>query len=167
MPRAAGGFVFCAREVPYRDLLDFGGTLSALDTEQMSNVQKAIGNAREVTGEVYCQAQGGCRTVMKSKRADLGFGAVPGDLVEFVPRPRKSLVIDATEAAGFRSRDVMSPQGPRRTRRRRTGRTPSSISRQRRKKEAHCGIANDNGWGLGETLEMAVALLQREHGNDR
>ena len=36
----------------YRDLLDFGGTLSGLDPEQVSNVQKAIRNAREFTGEV-------------------------------------------------------------------------------------------------------------------
>ncbi len=36
----------------YRDLLDFGGTLSGLDPEQVSNVRKAIRNAREFTGEV-------------------------------------------------------------------------------------------------------------------
>lgn len=36
----------------YRDLLDFGGTLSGLDPEQVSNAQKAIRNAREFAGEV-------------------------------------------------------------------------------------------------------------------
>lgn len=36
----------------YRDLLDFGGTLSGLDPEQVSNVRKAVGNAREFAGEV-------------------------------------------------------------------------------------------------------------------
>lgn len=36
----------------YRDLFDFGGTLSALDSQQTANVQKAIDNAREFTGEL-------------------------------------------------------------------------------------------------------------------
>ena len=36
----------------YRDLLDFGGTLSRLDPEQVSNVAKAIKNAQELAGEV-------------------------------------------------------------------------------------------------------------------
>ncbi|MDE0304240.1 MAG: ParA family protein [Albidovulum sp.] len=36
----------------YRDLLDFGGTLAGLDPVQVSNVNKAIENAREFAGEV-------------------------------------------------------------------------------------------------------------------
>lgn len=36
----------------YRDLLDFGGTLSALDPARVSNLDKAIANAREFAGEV-------------------------------------------------------------------------------------------------------------------
>lgn len=36
----------------YRDLLEFGGTLSELEPEQVSNVSKAIRNAREFAGEV-------------------------------------------------------------------------------------------------------------------
>ena len=36
----------------YRDLLEFGGTLSGLEPEQVSNVSKAIRNAREFAGEV-------------------------------------------------------------------------------------------------------------------
>ena len=36
----------------YRDLLEFGGTLSGLDPEQASNVDKAALNAREFAGEV-------------------------------------------------------------------------------------------------------------------
>lgn len=35
----------------YRDLFDYGGTLSALDRKQVSNVDKAIVNAREFAGE--------------------------------------------------------------------------------------------------------------------
>lgn len=107
---------------------------------------------------------------MTAKRADLGFGAALGDLKDFVPRPRKPPATDtaeAAEAAGFRSREASAPQGPRRMRRRRTGRnaqfnlkaTPETI-------KAYCEIADDNGWGLGETLEKAVALLQREYGNN-
>lgn len=36
----------------YRDLFDFGGTLSTLDTTQTSNVQKAVENARDFVGEL-------------------------------------------------------------------------------------------------------------------
>ena len=36
----------------YRDLFDFGGTLSGLDGSQTSNIQKAIDNAREFAGEL-------------------------------------------------------------------------------------------------------------------
>lgn len=36
----------------YRDLLEFGGTLSGLEPEQASNVDKAVQNAREFAGEV-------------------------------------------------------------------------------------------------------------------
>jgi chromosome partitioning protein len=36
----------------YRDLLDYGGTLSSLNPAQVSNIDKAIQNAREFAGEV-------------------------------------------------------------------------------------------------------------------
>lgn len=36
----------------YRDLFDFGGTLSTLDSSQTSNVQKAADNARDFVGEL-------------------------------------------------------------------------------------------------------------------
>ena len=36
----------------YRDMFDFGGTLQGLDPNQVSNLEKAIENAREFTGEV-------------------------------------------------------------------------------------------------------------------
>jgi len=36
----------------YRDLFDFGGTLKALDPSQTSNIEKAIDNAKEFTGEL-------------------------------------------------------------------------------------------------------------------
>ena len=36
----------------FRELFDFGGTLSDLDPSQVSNLGKAIENAREFAGEV-------------------------------------------------------------------------------------------------------------------
>lgn len=43
----------------YRDLFDYGGTLSALDRKQVSNVDKAIVNAREFAGEVIMKLKEG------------------------------------------------------------------------------------------------------------
>lgn len=95
---------------------------------------------------------------------------------------------ELAEATGFRSREPAKPseaprpaetpkpakakpagQGgepdpaPKRLRRRRTGRnaqlniktTPETI-------EAFCSIADARGWGLGETLEHALLLLQKD-----
>lgn len=39
----------------YRDLFDFGGTLSTLDKSQTSNLDKAAQNAREFTGELVAK----------------------------------------------------------------------------------------------------------------
>ena len=39
----------------YRDLFDFGGTLQALDPVQTSNIEKAIDNAKEFTGELVAK----------------------------------------------------------------------------------------------------------------
>lgn len=39
----------------YRDLMDFGGTLSGLNPSQTSNLDKAIANAREFAGEVVAK----------------------------------------------------------------------------------------------------------------
>jgi hypothetical protein len=49
-------------------------------------------------------------------------------------------------------------------RRRRTGRNAQFNLKARPETiEAFCAVADLNGWGLGETLEKAVALLQREY----
>jgi len=117
-------------------------------------------------------------------RADIGFGATldtfdPADWqpAQRVAQPR--LAPEDTrrvaEAAGFHSREVttarLAPQpgaGPaaatQQQRRRRTGRNvqlnlkarPDTIA-------AFCAVADAQGWGLGETLEHAVALLQRDY----
>lgn len=109
---------------------------------------------------------------MTKQRPDLGFGA---ELETFDPqawtpprsratnKPAKDQVQEAASAAGFQSRESAPKTPPRQTRRRRTGRnaqfniktTPETI-------EAFYRIADANGWGLGETLEHAVALLERE-----
>ena len=103
---------------------------------------------------------------MTTERADLGFGEALDNLDEFAPQSKVSTDTDqAAAAAGFKSREPKVPQARRRGRR--TGRnaqfnlksTPETI-------KAYCEIADDNGWGLGETLEKAVALLQREYGNN-
>lgn len=41
----------------YRDLFDFGGTLSSLDSTQTSNIQKAIDNARDFAGELVAKVR--------------------------------------------------------------------------------------------------------------
>lgn len=109
---------------------------------------------------------------MTRERADLGFGAALNDLGAFdirakpspIPRPAKEDVTQAALAAGFHSRESKSPTSAKAQRRRRTGRnvqfniktTPEAIS-------AFCQVADTNGWGLGETLERAVTLLQAEY----
>lgn len=55
---AAGIEVFTSSIVEraaYRDLLDFGGLLAKLDPKQVSNLDKAIQNAREFTEEVVAR----------------------------------------------------------------------------------------------------------------
>ncbi len=105
---------------------------------------------------------------MTVERADLGFGAALGNLEEFSPKPKaapKTGTEQAAEAAGFRSRESRAHQGPGRVRGRRTGRNAQFNLKVRPETiEEFSRIADDNGWGLGETLERAVALLQREYG---
>ena len=53
-------------------------------------------------------------------------------------------------------------------RRRRTGRNVQFNLKARPETiDAYCALADAMGWGLGETLEYAVALLQREYGTPR
>ncbi|WP_425102250.1 hypothetical protein [Tropicibacter sp. S64] len=127
------------------------------------------------------------------ERADLGFddeldGFDPADWTpKAKPKPEpeaREKARELAEATGFRSREPARPaqtpkpktkpagQGTRTPaaekkppRRRRTGRnaqfniktTPETI-------EAFCAIADARGWGLGETLEHAVLLLQKDKG---
>ena len=104
-------------------------------------------------------------------RPDLGFG---DELEQFDPAdwstsPRGPVSGEATrrsaDAAGFRSREPERPAEPERPlRRRRTGRNAQfNIKARPDTIEAFCAVADGQGWGLGETLEHAVALLQRTY----
>ncbi len=115
---------------------------------------------------------------MSKERADLGFA---DNLEDFNPaewspkpaqnsnaRPPKAETRKAAVAAGFRSREPQ-PEPERAgegsaPRRRRTGRNAQFNLKARPDTiEAFCAIADRQGWGLGETLEQAVALLKREY----
>ena len=109
---------------------------------------------------------------MTKQRANLGFGAALDDLGGFDPKAKPASpqrvvredIAEAAEAAGFRSREPKLAASSKVPRRRRTGRsaqfnikaTPETI-------ETFCNIADANGWGLGETLEHAVALLRQQY----
>lgn len=56
--RAGGIDIFATpivERAAYRDLFDYGGTLAGLDPAQVSNLDKAIQNAREFAGEVVAR----------------------------------------------------------------------------------------------------------------
>src|SRR5690606_25229044 len=120
---------------------------------------------------------------MTKERAKLGF---EDDLDGFDPaewspveiaRPRLDPEIAGrvAEVAGFRRREPVLNQPPYsypiegragqgRPRRRRTGRNAQlNLKAKPETIDTYCAIADAKGWGLGETLEHAVALLQREY----
>ena len=117
------------------------------------------------------------------QRADLGFvvddtGFDPADWDVGTPAPKPPQKLDArkvAEATGFRSREAGSGAGgaapaatappPKQVRRRRTGRNAQFNLKARPETiQSFCAVADAKDWGLGETLEHAVALLQREYG---
>lgn len=107
-------------------------------------------------------------------------------------RPSKASTAKVAEASGFKSREakpskeeadladgsvadaVLTGQGAaaarkpletQKQRRRRTGRNAQFNLKARPETiDAYCSLADRMGWGLGETLERAVALLEKEHG---
>ena len=120
---------------------------------------------------------------MGRDRADLGFtdeSLDDFDLNEFTPRqaPEPRLpsgeTSRAAEASGFRSRESKAstsssgdagegPPAPQR--RRRTGRNAQFNLKARPETiAAYCTLADRMGWGLGETLEKAVELLEERYG---
>lgn len=127
---------------------------------------------------------------MSKERASLGFGDELADFKadEWAPKPATNVnarpdqteTRKAAEAAGFRSREpkaapIASAVPARATkldeagegtlqRRRRTGRNAQfNLKAKPETIEAFCAIADRQGWGLGETLEHAVDLLQQRH----
>jgi len=117
---------------------------------------------------------------MGRDRIDLGFGDPLDDLdlTEFKPRhapvarPESGETSRAAEAAGFRSRESKMPDaqpggagGAPQQRRRRTGRNAQFNLKARPETiAAYCALADRMGWGLGETLEKAVELLEERYG---
>lgn len=121
---------------------------------------------------------------MANERADLGFsdaldefnpeewGPPKGGIANDKPavqRPEKAATSQAAAAAGFRSREPKPDPESRAgegtaPRRRRTGRNAQFNLKARPETiAAFCAVADRQGWGLGETLEKAVALLEREY----
>lgn len=129
---------------------------------------------------------------MTKQRASLGFADSLDDfnLDEWAPKEKKAdkakdissngqeedtkqlaseIASQAAKAAGFKSRE------PKKTapiikeevalpRRRRTGRNAQFNLKARPETiAAFCAIADGQEWGLGETLEKAVALLEKEY----
>ncbi len=117
---------------------------------------------------------------MGRDRVNLGFGDPLDDLdlTEFKPRrapavrPQSGETSRAAEAAGFRSREAKESEkiadgagGAVQQRRRRTGRNAQFNLKARPETiAAYCAIADQMGWGLGETLEKAVELLEDRYG---
>lgn len=116
---------------------------------------------------------------MARERADLGFAEALDefDPAEWQPKPEKparqksektaSRMI--AEASGFKSREAPKQEragkGSPALRRRRTGRNAQFNLKARPETiTAFCSVADRQGWGLGETLEKAVELLEREYG---
>ena len=106
-------------------------------------------------------------------RSDLGFGAALEDLTTFdaVPKkaPDRAGAVAAAEATGFRSREPKpAPKAAppaRALRRRRTGRNAQfNLKAKPETIDAFCAVADANDWGLGETLEYAVTLLEQSYG---
>ena len=115
---------------------------------------------------------------MTKQRADLGF---TDNLEEFDPaewtpaKPRAANdrveTAQAAEAAGFKSREPRSPPaqpasrvGQGAPRRRRTGRNAQfNLKTTLEAIAAFTAIADRLDWGLGETFEKAIPLLEREY----
>lgn len=112
---------------------------------------------------------------MSANRSSLGFG---DELDDFNPdvwsasrpaRPRAAPEPAArrlAEAIGFKSREpAASSAAARPDRRWRTGRNAQfNLKARPQTIAAFCAIADAQGWGLGETLEHAVALLEERYG---
>lgn len=88
-----------------------------------------------------------------------------------IQRPSKEITEKAAEAAKFPSREpknvskIQQKDAEKLQRRRRTGRNAQlNLKAKPETIEAFYQIADVHGWGLGETLEKAVSLMQKHLG---
>lgn len=105
---------------------------------------------------------------MVKERSNLGFSDVLEDINPdewkikklHSNEKQKALVTQAALASGFQSRE--SKKSPANIqRRRRTGRNMQfNLKASPETIKTFCNIADQQGWGLGETLEKAVHLLE-------
>jgi hypothetical protein len=93
------------------------------------------------------------------------------DVSEFIPKagpdksaPMPEQIKAVAEEARFRSREpTLAPEPKRMPRRYRTGRNVQfNVKASQDTVDAFYAISDSNGWVLGETLEHALAALQRE-----
>lgn len=117
---------------------------------------------------------------MARERTDLGFAEALNEFdpaewplkpeASAHPKPDRTASRMVAEAAGFKSREApgleRAGEGGAAPRRRRTGRNAQFNLKARPETiAAFCSVADRQGWGLGETLEKAVELLEREYGH--
>jgi len=108
---------------------------------------------------------------MVEERTNLGFA----DIVENInsdewkvkkknfKKNNQSLITQAAIDSGFKSRESKEVSSHIQ-RRRRTGRNMQFNLKARPETiESFCNIADQQGWGLGETLEKAVSLLEKKY----
>jgi hypothetical protein len=96
------------------------------------------------------------------------------DISGFAPKvgpdksaPMPEAVKAVAEAARFRSREPAEPVARRIPRRHRTGRNVQfNVKAAQETIDAFYAISDQQNWVLGETLEHALAALQRELSND-
>ena len=108
---------------------------------------------------------------MARERADLGFSEALDefDPAEWQPKPERTASRAVAEASGFRSGEAQAPErageGSPVLRRRRTGRNAQFNLKARPDTITDfCAVADRQGWGLDETLERAVELLEKGYG---
>ncbi|MEM7567156.1 MAG: stability/partitioning determinant [Pseudomonadota bacterium] len=100
----------------------------------------------------------------RSTRGSLDFAKELDDLD--IDPPAESTAPAVASAAGFYSREPGDTTSKPRARRRRTGRTAQfNVKARPETIAAFTQVADAQGWGLGETLEHAVALLEKTYGS--
>ena len=156
----------------FRAIFSFGGSLADLDRGQVGNVAAAHRQRPRLRGGDPRHPETGRqgrRSGMTKERASIFAGDDDAlDLSGFAPKsgPEPSevsaeLVRAVAEASRFPSREAKPMRRPPRIHR--TGRTMQFNARTTPQTvEALYAIADQQGWLVGETLEHALAALQRE-----